>query len=130
MLLHAILAVVFSMMTSLCCSPASSQNLSEWVRCNLAHAVLDRLSKNCFIIINLLTSAQSTKHFAKIKKKKTTSIPPSQTNCSKSCFFVVCLFVGWFFVVVSLFCLFVVVFLYTHVLFFVSAQSLQNYRSH
>lgn len=94
------------MMTSLCCPPASSQNLSEWVRCNLAHAVLDRLSKNCFIIINLLTSAQSTKHFAKIIKKKLQVFRLLRQTAPRAVFLLfVCLLVGFLLLLVCFVCL-------------------------
>lgn len=54
---HVTVATVFSMIAPLCCPPVSSQNLSGWVRLALIYTVLDGLSNNCFIIINLFTSA-------------------------------------------------------------------------
>lgn len=48
-----------------CCPPVYSQHLLGWVRFAPAYAVSERFFDNCFIIINLFTSSQYTKHIVK-----------------------------------------------------------------
>lgn len=73
-LFQHVVATISSMITSLWYPPFSSKDLLGWGKFAPVHATSDWLCNNCFRIINLFTSAQSTKHIVKNNLYKHSSL--------------------------------------------------------